>query len=160
MDVARATHLVMTLPKGDSKSHEGGPILLVLDVIQAGLDGSLERPLPREQRPDLLFYTASIYIRYLFLNIPPLDRCRIADPVEKIMLLWVQCKQRLGRGNVDLEKKLDIEKFSGNWWEFLDTYRIPRARQSMSSVHKLSAVHCNSTAAQSLVYEGPHASSL
>jgi hypothetical protein len=150
MDGARATHLGMTLYKGDGKSHEGGPILLVLDSIQAGLDGYLEHPLPgREQqvgRPDLLFYAASIYIRYLCLNISPSDRCPIADPVEKIMLLLVQCKQQFGRGNVDLEKKLGIEKFSDNWWEFLDTYRIPRARQSTSNVSKLSAVACAASA--------------
>ena len=152
-------YLGVTLSQGDSESHEGGPISLVFDVIQAGLDSYLERPLPSEQRPDLLFYAASVYIRYIFLNIPPVDRCRIADPVEKIMWLLFRCKQQLGRGNVGLEKKLDIEEFSGNWWEFLDTYRVSRTRQSTSSVYKLSAVQCTATAAP-LAHEGPHPSAL
>lgn len=145
----------MTHSKEGSIFHEGGPIHLMLDVIQTGLDGYLERPLHREQKPDLLFYAASIYMRYLLLNIPPPGRCPIADPVEKIMPLLVQCKQQLGRGNVDLEKKLSIEKFSDNWWEFLDTYRIPRARQSTSNVYNLSAVACTTIATQPLAHEDP-----
>ena len=47
MDSARVTHLGMTLYKGDIKSHEG--IFLVLDAIQARLDGYVECPLPKDQ---------------------------------------------------------------------------------------------------------------
>jgi hypothetical protein len=58
-DGARATQLGMLFPNEDGKFTTESSILLVLDSIHTGLEGYLERPLPREKRPDLLFYAAA-----------------------------------------------------------------------------------------------------
>ena len=78
-------------------------------------------------------------------------------PVGNIMLLLFQCKWLLGQGNVDLEKKLEIEDFSHSWWEFLDTYprAMPQARQTPPSNYNPASVHSARTTATQSPPDGP-----